>query len=274
MKEEFKETARTLLKIITGKEYVFFTNKCNESIKLALKMAHNDHRTHALIQDEGGWLTYKKYTKQIGFELTKMVTNDGLIHPKELDHYGSDEVLLINSLAGYIAMHDMSSIHTYCLKNDIFLINDVSGSIGSKESQLGDVIVGSFGDGKPVNLGIGGFIAFNKNYLELFDTVIDSDFEEPIMEYSILIEKLKNLEQRKKFLTNKVKQIKEDLKGKPIVHEDNEHALNVVVRFNNEEEKKELEDYCNKNKLEYTVCPREIRIEDDAISIEVKRLKE
>jgi len=32
-------------------------------------------------------------------------------------------------------------------------------------------------------------------------------------------------------------------------------------------------DYCEENNLEFTQCPREIRILEDAISIEIKRLK-
>jgi hypothetical protein len=200
------------------------------------------------------------------------VTNDGLINPKELDHYGFDEVLLVNSLAGYIAMQDMSSIHSYCLKNDILLINDISGSIGSPEAKLGDLIIGSFGNAKPIDLGVGGFIAFDDDYLELFNKVI-VDLEEPIIEYSVLVEKLKGLDSRISFLKEKVSLIKQDLKDKPIVHKNDGSALNVVVRFKNSSEREELESYCRENNLEFTVCPREIRINDDAISIEVKRLK-
>ncbi|MBI4141867.1 hypothetical protein HY484_03010, partial [Candidatus Woesearchaeota archaeon] len=43
------------------------------------------------------------------------------------------------------------------------------------------------------------------------------------------------------------------------------------VKFNNEQEKQQLIDYCNKNKYEYTLCPRYIRVMDNAISIEVKK---
>ena len=37
--------------------------------------------------------------------------------------------------------------------------------------------------------------------------------------------------------------------------------------------KQRIIDYCNENNLEFTECPRYIRINEPAISIEVKRLE-
>ena len=46
---------------------------------------------------------------------------------------------------------------------------------------------------------------------------------------------------------------------------------NVIVKFNTDEEKEKIINYCDKNELEYTLCPRYIRVEENAVSIEVKR---
>ena len=273
MSNENKETARTMLKILSGKTTVFFTRRCNESIRLAMLMAASIGKSHGLMQDEGGWLTYEKYITQAGLEAIRMVTTDGLIHPKELTHYGRDQVLLINSLAGYIALQKMDIINDYSIQQDILVINDVSGSIGLPFTKFGDIIVGSFGDAKPVDLGRGGFIAFDDEYLESFETVAGDAFSDYDMDFEELAKKLKGLEARRKFLTDRCKKIKEDLSDRDIVHRDDQNALNVVVRFKDADEKTFLEKYCHDNKLEFTVCPREIRIDDDAISIEVKRLK-
>jgi hypothetical protein len=273
MSDEFKETAKTMLKILSGKTTVFFTHRCNESIRLAMLMAASMGKSHGLMQDEGGWLTYDKYITQAGLETIRMVTTDGLIHPKELIHYGSDEVLLINSLAGYIALQKMDIINDYSIQQDILIVNDVSGSIGLPASKFGDIVVGSFGPGKPVDLGRGGFIAFDDEYLEIFENVSGDDFSDYDMDFEELAKKLKGLEKRRAFLVDRCKKIKEDLKDRNIVHLEDQNALNVVIRFKDDDEKQFLEKYCRDNDLEYTVCPREIRIDDDAISIEVKRLK-
>lgn len=273
MSNEDKETARTMLKILSGKTNIFFTRRCNESIRLAMLMAASMGKSHGLMQDEGGWMTYEKYITQAGLDATRMVTNDGLIHPKELTHYGSDQVLLINSLAGYTALQKMDIINDYSIQQDILLVNDVSGSIGLPFAKFGDIIIGSFGPGKPVNLGRGGFIAFDDEYLEIFETVVGREFSDFDLDFKELARKLKGLEARRKCLTDRCKKIKEDLADRNIVHKDDQNALNVVVRFKDADEKNFLEKYCQDNNLEFTICPREIRIDDDAISIEVKRLK-
>lgn len=273
MSVNYKETATTMLKILSDKPNVFFTPRCNESIRIALLMAASLGRVHALMQDEGGWLTYEKYIVQAGLDLTRMISFGGVIPPKELNHYGSDEVLIVNSLAGYIASQDMDEIQTCCITNDILLINDVSGSIGLSGAKRGDIIVGSFGKAKPIDLGTGGFIAFSDEFLDAFREVVGEEFVDSELDFESLSEKLKGLEARRVFLTDRVRQVKNDLSEFDIVHKGDESALNVVVRFDSEEVKAKIEAYCQKNDLEFTVCPREIRILDDAISIEVKRLK-
>ena len=50
------------------------------------------------------------------------------------------------------------------------------------------------------------------------------------------------------------------------------HGINVVIKFKDKEQKEKLIKYCKENKLEYTECPRYIRVEEDAVSIEVKRI--
>ena len=50
------------------------------------------------------------------------------------------------------------------------------------------------------------------------------------------------------------------------------HGINIAVEFADETEKERVINYCNKNNIEYTICPRYIRVECDAVSIEVKRL--
>lgn len=267
-----KETARTMIKILTKKKRVIFTTRCNEAIRIAMLLVALEDRKNVLFQEEGGWLTYEKYIEQANLIPIKLVTNFGIIYPNELKMYDSDSALIVNSLAGYIAPQNMDDVFTACLQHDVFLVNDVSGSIGSNQAHQGDVVVGSFGKGKPVDLGTGGFIATQSEALfEKIEKIIGADFSEPEINYTLLCEKLKNLEERRNFLESKAKKVKDDLKDFEIVHPD-ATGLNVVVLFDDEETKKKIVDYCDKENLEYTVCPREIRVLEPAISIEIKRL--
>lgn len=261
-----KEECRTILKILTGKEHVKFTSRGNESIKLALKIVKNLGKEICLLQDEGGWMYYEKFIIQNELEPIRLTTNYGLIFEKELKHYSHDSALLLNSMAGYIALHDMSKVHTTCIADDIILINDVSGSIGTNEAKFGDIIIGSFGEGKPINAGKGGFIAVD-------DPDLINDVEDITLDFNLLEQKLKNINNRRKFLIETCNKIKNDLNNFDIVHKEHD-GLDVVVKFSSEEEKNKIIQYCDKNNYEYTICPREIRIMEDAISIEVKRLIE
>ena len=70
---------------------------------------------------------------------------------------------------------------------------------------------------------------------------------------------------------NRAMKVKEDLKRFNIIHPDS-RGINVVVKFSGDIEKAEIISYCNQNKLEFTLCPRYIRVNEKAISIEIKRI--
>ncbi len=264
-----KEECRAIIKVLTNKDYVLFTSRGNESIRLAmLAVAHHDRHT-VLFQDEGGWLTYEKYIKQANLEPIRLVTDDGLISFTDLVYTNTNTALLLNSLAGYVAPHNMDAIHTSCFQHDVFLVNDVSGSIGTLGARQGEIILGSFGKAKPVNLGAGGFIATADE--DLFNFIKETADEEFELDWVELEKKLRGIRNRREFLINRCNKIKKDLSNMDIVHKAAE-GLNVIIRFKNQDEKSIIINYCNDNKLEYTICPREIRIKDDAVSIEVKRL--
>jgi len=61
------------------------------------------------------------------------------------------------------------------------------------------------------------------------------------------------------------------VKQENIIHKDSK-GINVIIRFSSDTEKERLINYCDKNNLEHTLCPRYIRVNVDALSIEVKRL--
>lgn len=252
-----KERCREEFRKLTGKKQVVFTRRGNRSILLSLRYAKEKGTKQVLIQDQGGWLTYPQLIEKLGMTKTDLRTDNGLIRADELDPR-ADSAVLINSMPGYHALQDMDEIVKAC--SERILINDASGSIGTDAARCGDIIIGSFGKDKPINAGKGGFIASDMDH---FDDELDTDYDELFLRLQGLGERLKRLQyRREKVIT--------DLEEHDIVHR-RMHGINVIVRFKDDDEKGLLESYCNKNDLEYTLCPRYIRILDDAVSIEVKR---
>jgi len=257
------------LKELTGKEFIQLAERGNKAIKIALDLAKQLEKTTVLIPDQGGWLTFKKYPDKFGLAAKEIKTKQGLIDLEDLEKNANQEsVLLTCSMPGYFAVEEnIQKIQELCAKKGCLFFNDVSGSIGKDAAKHGDVILGSFGKWKPINLEYGGFIATNdKKYYTDFDS---SYFEEK--RYDELIKKLEELPERLKKLQEARKKILEELESFNVVYKEKE-GINVVVKFDEDEAKQRIIDYCKDNKLEYTECPRYIRINEPAISIEVKRL--
>lgn len=255
-----------LLKKLTNKENTKLVSRGNKAILYAMRIAKNLGKKRVLIQDQGGWITYKQFPEKLKMELIELKTDYGLIDADELKKKANkNSVLLLNSLAGYFAEQDMKSIYNICIKKKCLLINDVSGSIGTKAAKFGDIIICSFGKDKPLNYGSGGLIAVkNKEWFKL--TQIDeNDFE------NSFYNKLLNLKARLSLLKKTNKKIKKDLKDYRILHR-TKKGINVIVVFDDDKEKEKLINYCKTNKYEFTLCPRYIRVNENAISIEVKRI--
>ncbi|MBN2368204.1 DegT/DnrJ/EryC1/StrS family aminotransferase [Candidatus Woesearchaeota archaeon] len=264
-----KEKAISKLKKLTGKKHIFFTDRGNTAISIGLELAKYIGKKKVLIPDQGGWLTYRKYPKKLKLELEYFQTEHGLINRQGMN-FDNDSILLMNSMPGYyIVQEDTAQIYNLCRKKGSFMINDASGSIGTDVAKYGDLVIGSFGRWKPIDVGEGGFIAFDNPEYEIFfkkncDKLLHHRFDE-------LNEKLGQLPERLKMLDKIVKKIKRQLRYFDVINREN-HALNVIVRFQSPEEKMKIVDFCNVYGYEFTLCPRYIRVWDSAISIEVKRI--
>jgi len=238
------------LKLLTGKKYIYLVDRGNTAIKLALEIIN---KPITLIQDQGGWLTYKQYPKNTNELKTKL----GVVDLEDLNQKADkDSALLINSLSGYVFPQPMKEIEKICKENNCPIINDASGSIGTAIAKVGDIVIASFGKWKPINLEYGGCIA-SDTPLEIEETFN----KEKILELKTII---KDLPERLKKLKQLVQKTKQDLKDFKILNK--KDGLVVLTEKNNE-----IIKYCENNNLEYTLCPRYIRINKEAISIEIKR---
>lgn len=255
------------LKELTGKEFVQLTERGNKSIDIVLDMAKQLGKTKILIPDQSGWFYYKKAPKKFGMDVIEVKTNSGLIDLKYLEEKADNNSVLIScSMPGYFEIDDAETIMGICNKKECIFVNDVSGSIGTKAAMIGNIVLGSFGKWKPINIEYGGFIATdNKEYYTMFDA---SYFDEK--RYDELLKKIDELHPRLAKFKELRQKIISDLKGFDIINPALD-GINVVVRFKDSEEKLKLIDYCKKNNLGYVECPNYIKVNDNAISIEVKR---
>ncbi|MFH1770788.1 MAG: DegT/DnrJ/EryC1/StrS family aminotransferase [archaeon] len=253
------------LKKLTGKKYIAFTKRGNAAIKVSLKLAKDLGNKDVIIQDQGGWITYSQFIGELKLNKVHVQTDYGLIDVSRFLFQRA--ALLINSMPGYFALQDMKRLYNDCRKRKVLVINDVSGSIGTDEAKFGDIILGSFGRWKPLNVEEGGFLATDNQYDHDFflDYEVDIDYEK-------LYGKLLELKKKLSFFKKHADKIKKDLNIYNIIHKDKQ-GLNVVVKFSSEKEKEKLIKYCEKERYEYVECPKYIRVLDNAISIEVKRLE-
>jgi len=258
------------LRDFTKHSAVKLTNRGNASIFIAMAMAKEvNQQPFILIPDQGGWISFRTYPKILGFDIKEVPTNRGLLSLKALEEgTKNSSALILTSFAGYFAEQPMKEIAEICKRNNCLLIEDATGSVGDKtlcNGEVSDIIVGSFGRWKPINLGYGGFISVRKK--EFFDKVkehfslikLHNSIYESLMPLlnTDRLEKLLKLQQK----------VKKELKGVEIFHED-KRGLNVVTEYS-----EKVLDYCSKKKYEYVLCPTYARVNEKAISIELKRLE-
>ncbi|MBL7050962.1 hypothetical protein ISS04_02240 [Candidatus Woesearchaeota archaeon] len=264
---EVVEEIEKKIKKLIGCKYVRLVDRGNSAIFIALSVAKQKGFENVLIPDQGGWLTYLQFPKKVGFGLERVKTEYGLIDSKNLKEKSG--CLLYQNLAGYFAEQQVKKIYKVC-KGKNFVILDIC-SIGGRFKRVADIFIGSFGRWKVVDAGYGGFIGTNDERLfSLIKGFEGYDFDENNSE--ILLEKLKGAKKRLKWLYDKNKKVKKDLKGFNVIHR-GDKGINVVVKYCCEEEKQKILKYCNKHDYQYTLCPRYIRVKDEAISIEIKRLE-
>ena len=267
-----------LLADITKHKHVRLVQRGNAAIFCALIIAKKTNpKPFILIPDQGGWISFNTYPKLLGFDIRTVKTNRGLIDLIDLEKKAeSGAALLVTSFAGYFAEQPMKYISKICRRYGCLLIEDASGAVGDEDlcdGDYSDIIVGSFGRWKPINVEYGGFItAAKKEYFDVAREVFSTTNHYP--KYDVLIEKLKNANVRVKSMLKAADKVKDDLAKRfpelKIIHKDL-RGLNIVIRHMNEAEKDEIQEYCDEKDYDYLECPQYTRLDEDAISIELKR---
>lgn len=260
----------------TKHKYVKLTNRGNCAILSALYIAKKvNPRAFMLIPDQGGWPTYCTYSELIGMSVKEIKTNFGVIDLNDLKKKANTgSAFIVGSLAGYFAAQQIDEIYKICSEAGCLLILDVSGSIGDDKlcnGEKADLMIGSFGKWKVVDAGYGGFVSTNDlSYFEKAEVpfslirIYDDAYPE-------ILKKLLEARKRLDLLYETARKVKKDLAKYDILHREKE-GINVVVKYDGTSEKDSIIQYCKDNNLEYVECPKNIRVETEAISIEIKRL--
>jgi dTDP-4-amino-4,6-dideoxygalactose transaminase len=257
------------LKKYTRHSHIRLTDRGNSAIFIAMYIAKKmNPKKYLLIPDQGGWISYRTYPKLLNMAIKEVPTDRGVINLAKLRKIAKKgSALIVPSFAGYFAEQPIEEIAKICQEKKCLLIEDACGSIGDNKlcnGKISDIIVGSFGRWKPINLGYGGFISTSKRgYFE--------NAKEPFslikVHNSIYKELLPYMSTKRLYrIMRLAEKVKKDLAKYEIFHKD-KRGLNVVTEY-----KDEIIRYCDQNKYPYVLCPTYIRVNEKAISIELKRL--
>ena len=181
--QDYQKFAEEKLADIVNHKYAKLVNSGNSAILSAM----NSIDGAILIPDQGAWNGFKQIANFLKKDLITVKTNQGLIdldylnesinsssqdNVIDLDDESNKCALFLTSFAAYTAEQDIKEISDFIHKNNMILVEDASGAIGDCENKLAngnysDIIIGSTGSPKIVNVEDGGFITTNDN--SLFD---------------------------------------------------------------------------------------------------------
>lgn len=247
----------------------------NTAITSALSIFPKD--STILIPEEGGWFHYKKAPLQLGLKIVEVKCDDAKINLTDLREKINSvkpAAFLYQNPGGYFAQQPMEEIYELCRKNKCMVIMDVSGSIGTPlcDGRHADILVGSFGEWKLVEAKVGGFLSCKDEKIwRRVNSAVNILADEKSLK--VIHHHLLHLSPRIKYLQKIRQDVLQDLSSFSVFHPQDTGFV-VVVKYADEKEKKAIIHYCTHKKYHYTQCPRYIRINKPAISIELKREQE
>ena len=179
--QDYHELAEDKLLSITNHDHAKLVNSGNAAILSIM----NSIDGAILIPDEGGWKGFRQIAQLLNKDLIVVKTNHGLIDLDYLEeainspsnrrflsfnNENNKSALFLTSFAGYTAEQDIKEISKFLHDHNLLLVEDASGGITDSEGKLAngnysDIIIGSTGSPKIVNVEDGGFITTNDNSL-------------------------------------------------------------------------------------------------------------
>ena len=310
-KKPSKETQMAMSKVANGEDnqdyyplveekLADFTNhkysKIVNSGNAAILSAMNSIDGAIMIPDQGAWNGFKQIAKFLNKDLITVKTNKGLIDLEnlnesiiqssenniiDLDDENNKSALFLTSFAAYTAEQDLKSICDFAHKNNILVVEDASGAIGDYENKLADgnysdIIIGSSGSPKIVNVGDGGFITSNDNKLfEKSNLLLKTNKASNITACGIYNE-LDFAKENLKKTVDACSYLKESIEDKTdfnVFHKD-KRGINVIIEA---EDPKSLsyklrQEFVLDDHGMITKCPNYNRLKEKAVALEIKNL--
>lgn len=289
---DYHSLAEEKLAGMTNHSYAKLVNSGNSAILAAMNFIDGA----ILIPDQGAWNGFKQIAKFLNKDLITVKTDKGLVNLDglnesiissseeniiDLDDEKNKSALFLTSFAAYTAEQDLETICDFAHNNNILVVEDASGAIGDYENRLAngnysDIIIGSTGSPKIVNVEDGGFITTNDD--EFFDNsklLLKTNKASNITACGIYNE----LDFAKDNLKKTVdaclylKEAIEDETGFNVFHRD-KRGINVIMET---EDPKSLSynlrhEFVLDSHGMITKCPNYNRLKEKAVALEIKNL--
>lgn len=290
--QDYQKLAEDKLADIANHKFAKIVNSGNSAILSAM----NSIDGAILIPDQGAWNGFKQIANFLNKDLITVKTNQGLIDLDmlnesiissseddiiDLDDVNNKSALFLTSFAAYTAEQDMEKISNLIHKNNMLLVEDASGAIGDSENKLAngnysDIIIGSTGSPKIVNVEDGGFITCNDD--SLFDKsrlLLKTNKASNITACGIYNEldfATKNLEKTIDSCLYLKERI-EDETDFEVFHKD-KRGINVIIKTDDPKSLsyKLRQEFVLDSHGMITKCPNYNRLKEKAVAIEIKNL--
>ena len=288
---DYHPLAEEKLVSMTNHSYAKLVNSGNAAILSAM----NSIDGAILIPDQGAWNGFKQIAKFLNKDLITVKTNKGLIDLDNLNEsiiQSSDNnlidldddnkpALFLTSFAAYTAEQDLKAICDFAHKNNILVVEDASGAIGDYENRLAngnysDIIIGSTGSPKIVNVEDGGFITTNNNSIfEKSSLILKTSKASNITACGIYNELDFATENLKKTVDacSYLKEMIGDETNSNVYHND-KRGINVIIEAEDPKSLsyKLLQEFVLDSHGMITKCPNYNRLKEKAVAIEIKNL--
>ena len=290
--QDYHSLAEEKLASITNHRYAKLVNSGNSSILAAM----NSIDGAILIPDQGAWNGFKQIANFLNKDLITVKTNKGLIDLDELnesilsssenniidlDDENNKSALFLTSFAAYTAEQDLNAICDFAHKNNILVVEDASGAIGDYENRLAngnysDIIIGSTGSPKIVNVEDGGFITANDGgFFEKSKLLLKTNKASNITACGIYNE-LDFARDNLKKTVDACLYLKEAIEEKTsfnVFHKD-KRGINLIIET---EDPKSLsyklrQEFVLDSHGMITKCPNYNRLKEKAVALEIKNL--
>ena len=290
--QDYHSLAEDKLASITNHTNAKLVNSGNSAIMAAM----NSIDGAIIIPDQGAWNGFKQIAKFLNKDLITVKTNKGLIDLDnlnesiiqasenkmiDLDDENNKSALFLTSFAAYTAEQDLKAICDFAHKNNILVVEDASGAIGDHENRLAngdysDIIIGSTGSPKIVNVEDGGFITTNDDKLfEKSKLLLKTNNASNITACGIYNE-LDFAKDNLKKTVDACLYLKEAIEDKTdfnVFHKD-KRGINVIIKTDDSKSLsyKLRQEFVLDSHGMITKCPNYNRLKEKAVAIEIKNL--